>query len=612
MAIKHIDNNYTITFYDNAKNEYTTTTPSSSISESVTEQEVTESVLNNYTWVDSTGSIYSEWNIISGTSEIATLNENNADNSFSFSQIGTRIHIRGDEVFTNVYRESFSEENNGIAIYKSSSGGYSLIDYINIATSSISNGDATRLANEFTLDGDYMAISARDASGDSSKLHVYKSSSSGWDVDQILTTGSYNSGSAVDDTDGDNAFITSVIKGDTIFANGFYSGYYNRFVAFFKSSSASGWSFEDEVQVGDSSQTAFTDTNGSLGISGVCTDFDGTTAIIGSKQGDGGESYHNASGKVHVIESGSTGWYQTKIGLLSLGVTGNVESTFGSVYGASEYRTWNRFGYKACAVSGNYIAAAAQGINESIDGTYQRRRHSVFILKSSSSGWGLETRIDDPATNLTLSAAGLNDTTDTEFGAGISLQNNVLVINSPEWQSDWSSSKTEGRVYVYVSTSAGGWSLDQTISNPYSASVFQDEGSSGKNMKLGHNSQGGYCNAGEIGFNSRPGLSGSILVLNAPSYSAHPDVSGSNTAGSGGSTVKYNTIYGAAIVLNGSASYVDVVSTQYNTESVETITYVESTGNAVPMRLGMSKGATNLRSQSVSSSYTSFQGTRTI
>ena len=59
---------------------------------------------------------------------------------------------------------------------------------------------------------------------------------------------------------------------------------------------------------------------------------------------------------------------------------------------------------------------------------------------------------------------------------------------------------------------------NQTIDNPYSASVFQDSGYSGTNMKLGYNSFGGYANAGGLGYNSRPIMSGNILALNAPSY----------------------------------------------------------------------------------------------
>ena len=300
---------------------------------------------------------------------------------------------------------------------------------------------------------------------------------------------------------------------------------------------------------------------------------------------------------------GGDGWVQTKKSLFDLGVTSSVTSTFGSTYGAQEHRTWTRFAYKSCVVSGNYIAASAQGINVSVDGTYQRQRHAVFILKSGSSGWALETKIEDPATNLILSHSTQNGTTDTEFGAGINLENNVLVINSPEWQSDWTAPETEGAVYVYVSTSAGGWTLNQKINNPYSGSVFQETSYSGLNMKLGHNSQGGYCNAGEIGFNSKPGLSGSILVLNAPSYTAHPDTSGLSTAGSGGSAVKYNTIYGAMIPLSGSGSFLNRMVDQYNTESVEVTNFITKSGGPVPFRVGFGKGSSAIKNQSPTGGY---------
>lgn len=610
--LKHINDDYTISFYGTIKNEYVTTVPSSSISQSITEQQVTESVLNNHTWVNSTGSSYSDWVIISGTSEIANSNINNDDDSMGYLQIGTRIVTQDSKIYTNVFLDNASAENNGIAIYNSSSAGWSLSDYINISTASY---QATTIGVEFDVSGDYM-ITPVDAGGNQyidGKLLIYKSSSSGWGLEQILTTSSYNSGSAVNDSDGRYAFISSKISGDTIFANGFYSGYYNRFVAFFKSSSA-GWVFEDEVQVGDSNDTAFTDTNGSLGISGVATSFDGTTAIMGSKHGEGGESYHNDSGKVHIFQSGSSGWTQTKIGLIDLGFTNSVTGTFGSsTTAAQEYRTWEQFGYKACAVSGNYIVAAAQGKNiyDSATSQYKRQRHSVFVLKSGSSGWVLDARIDDPATNLVMSGTYQNDTSDTEFGAGVAINKNAIIINSPEWMEDWSASETEGRAYVYVSSAAGGWVLDQTIDNPYNNSVFEDQDYSGTNMKMGYNSQGGYSNAGGIGYNSLPAISGNLLALNAPTFSRHPDVSGSYEMAYP-SGIYANQIWGGIIPLQGSASYVDVVSTQYNTQSVETVTYIETTGNAVPMRLGMSKGVQNIRLQTAASSYTMFQGTRTV
>ena len=98
MASKHLDNNYIINFYETAKDEYVTTVPSSSISQSVTEQQFTESVLNNYTWINATGSSYDEWTIVSGTSQVAELNPNNQDNSVSYSQIGTRVEIRENQI----------------------------------------------------------------------------------------------------------------------------------------------------------------------------------------------------------------------------------------------------------------------------------------------------------------------------------------------------------------------------------------------------------------------------------------------------------------------------------------------------------------------------------
>lgn len=603
MSNLFVDNNYTISFYSSSAGQYITSYPSSSVTQSVVTQSVTQSLLNNYTWAESTGSTYSAWNIITGGSEIAVMNSNNtSDYTNNGVEIGSRIYVRNNEIFTNVFRDASAEANNGIAIYSSSSSGWVIKDYINIPTSSVSNGDARRVAQEFSLDGDYMTVSVGDTNGNSSKLHIYKSSSSGWAVEEILTTSSYNSGSAVNDSDGDGAFVTSVIKDGTIFAPGFYSGYYNRFAAFFKSSSAGGWEFEDEVQVGDSSHTSISE-----GITGVSIDFDGTTAVLGSMFPDGSEYYQNKTGRVHVFTSSSSGWSQEKLGLSgTFNLTGNVSSSteIPSPYSDYEYRTWTHFGYKSCAVSGNYIAAAAQSVNvDDSGGIYHRRRHSVFLLKSSSSGWEIEQRLDDPATNLILSHSNMNSTSNTEFGTGLVLKDNVLVVNSPEWKSDWSSNYTEGRVYVYVSSSSGGWQLDQTIDNPYSGSIFKDYGSSGTNKQLGYNNQGGYANAGDYGFGSLPGLSGNILVLNAPSFTYHSSSSGINIGGG----VYASTIYGAMVVMSGSGSYYDHEYETEATESVEVTSYVTQSGGPVPFRFS-SKGAFNIRGQAADNPYKTFIG----
>ena len=83
-------------------------------------------------------------------------------------------------------------------------------------------------------------------------------------------------------------------------------------MAFFKSSSLGGWEFEDEVQTGDVNETSYTSINGSIGISGVCVDFDGATAILGSAQGDGAQAHHNNSGRVHIFKSSSSGGHKIK------------------------------------------------------------------------------------------------------------------------------------------------------------------------------------------------------------------------------------------------------------------------------------------------------------
>lgn len=593
MAINYIDpNDYTINFFANAKRDYVATIPSSSTTQSITYQTLTHSVLNNYNWAQSTGSLYNEWTYATGSLKISDLNPNGGGAGaveLGYSQVGTRVYIRGDEIYTNVYRNSSTENDNGIVIFKSSSLGWNIKDYINVPTSSVSNGNAAGVAREFSLHKNYITVGVLDTNNDDSKLFVYRSSSSGWAVDQILTTASYNAGAAVNDNNGDYAFLCAKIHGNKIFTNGFRNNS-NRYVAFFNSSSAAGWTLEKEVQV----EAVSSDTNASMGISGVALDFDGTTAVMGSKDGSGSESWHNASGKVHVFESGSSGWSEVaKLGLQALGLTSSVTGTWGSTYGASEYRTWTRFGYKSCVVSGSYIAAAAQGINEYVGSQYVRQRHSVFILKSGSSGWKLEARIDDPATNLILTASSQNDTSDTEFGTGLALNHRSLLINSPEWQSNWSDSFTTGRSYVYVSSSANGWVLSQTIDNPYSGSAWETAGYAGTNMKMGYNSQGGYPNAGSVGYGSKPAMSGSVLALNAPSFGTHLD------------TLKY--IRGAVIVLEGTASFANETEIKENINTVTQTVLVTSSdpGAPIPFKFA-SKNATNMRNQTTSSFYKTF------
>lgn len=636
MALKHIDDNYTITFYDNAKNEYITTTPSSSITQSITEQQVTESVLNNYSWIQATGSDYTKWNIISGSSEIGTINPNNNDGTMSTAVIGMKNEIRGTEIYTNMYGAHSSERNHGIVIYKSSSSGYALHDYINIPTSSVDHSTSrTYLAREFSLDGNHLIVPIEKANSDSvaGELQIYNSSSSGWSLVETLTTASYNDNAAViTDDDEYLAYWLSVVKGDVIFANGFSKTYSSfpenthspdRYVAIFRSSS-SGWGYEDQVQISgfdsDDESGNNNETGGRIGNSRLNFDFDGNTGVIGSKHGNGSlssplvDSGDDSSGRVHVIKSGSSGWYKdANLGLEGLGLTGNVDSSLNiptSSWDGSTYPDWytfERFGLQGCAVSGNFIAATALAKGFSGGGAYYWRKDSVFILETGSAGWSIVAHLEDPDPHF-VGSGSYGQENDAGFGYGLAFDKNSLMVGSPTWRPDRNESLRAGRSYIYHSTSAGGWGLAQTVENPYSGSQFHTV-SSTRNKNFGGPSN--PHNSGAPHFGSKPAISGNIMVIPAPQFTVHPDPAGSPLAGSS-PTINVSTVYGAVVILEGSGSFVDVVSTQYNTESVESITYVESTGGAVPFRLGMSKGAPNIRLQDAGSSYTSFQGTRTV
>lgn len=600
---KYIDrissNKYIINFKSDSNQDYVTTFPSRSITQNVTTQSVTQSVFNNYLWTSSTGSTPSEWIILSGTDDIALLNPNrDSSTSIGYSFLGSRSEVRNNEIFTNLFRDSGTEKHNGIVIFKSSSAGWNLNDYINIPTSSAGvDVGSSGIGREFSVYENYIAATAFELSGNDSRLYIFKSGSSGWGLEQTLTLSSYNDGAAIDATNGNAAFLSVKMHGDRLVTNTFTrvtggSNQYERYLGIFKSGS-SGWEFEDQVFIRDYNDPGGgLNTGGSVGISGLALDFDGSTIIVASQEGVGGESYHNQAGAIYVITSGSTGWeVRQQLDLLNAGITADVSSDFGSNY-SSEYRTFINFGYMGCSVSGSYIVGAAEGQNVSIGGSnYRRQKNAVFVFKSSSSGWGLEKRINDPTTDF-LQVGALNDTTETLFGLGVKLKDNSLVINSPNWRSDTSNSEnnTEGRVYIYTSSSATNWPLTQTVENPFSGSLIFNSGS-GNNKGFTDNNENNFS-SGEPGYGVSIGLSGSTLVLGAPSFTRNASDA---------------SIRGAVIVLEGTSSFVNQVVDEYITESVESTTIETRSGGAVPFRLG-TKGAFNLRGQSNKNYYKTFVG----
>ena len=567
------DNEYTINFYSNASKEYV----------SYTSQEN----FNNYTWVNSTASNLSDWAIISGTADIALLNPNREGQStLGFAKIGTRMEIRGDEIFTSVYRESSSAKHNGIAIFKTGSTGWTLNGYINIPTSS--GGTTTTalgIGREFSLHGNYIAAPAYESSGNDSRLYIFKSSSSGWNLDQTLTTASYNEGASIDVDGGSNTFLSVKLHGNRLVASGFTratggSNQYERYVGIFKSGS-SGWQFEDSVFIRDNgTDGGSANTGGSVAISSVALDFDGSRIVVGSLEGVGGESYHNDTGHIYIINSSSAnGWaLERKLNLQDAGITSNVTSNFGSTFGASEYRTFRYFGYMGCSISGSYIAASAEGKEIYISGSsYRRQRSAVFVFQSSSDGWNLEKRLNDPTTDF-IATGGQNNTTYTQFGLGVKIEKNSIFTYSPLWVSNTSVNKeyAEGRAYIYLSSSSD-WTLSQTINNPFSGSSIYAGSNSGYNHKFGGNPQS-FLTSGEVGYGVNFGLSGSLLALGAPNFTRNANE---------------DTIDGAIVVLSGSENFINQTVTQ--------------PGGAIPYRFS-TKGAFNLRGQSPKKHYKSFVG----
>ena len=324
--MKHLDENYTISFYNSSSAERVSLLPSSSVSQSVTTETAIVSVVNNYNWVEGTGSTYSEWSIISGTSAIGTINPNNADASMGSAKIGLRNEIRGDEIYTNMYGTHYAEENRGIVIYKPSSSGYVLHDFIGILTSSVSNSTSrSYIAREFSLDKEHLIVPLEKSNGDSAdgELQIYKSSSSGWALAQTLNKASYNDNAAVIADTGEYLnYWNSIVKNDLIFTSGFakvISGGNGpaRYVALFRSSS-SGFQYEDQVKISgfevNNEPGNNSENGGRIGNTRLNFDFDGTTGVVGSKHANGSHSGYlldqgdDSSGRVRVIKSGASGW----------------------------------------------------------------------------------------------------------------------------------------------------------------------------------------------------------------------------------------------------------------------------------------------------------------
>ena len=157
-----------------------------------------------------------------------------------------------------------------------------------------------------------------------------------------------------------------------------------------------------------------------------------------------------------------------------------------------------------------------------------------------------------------------------------------------------------GRLYIYHSTSAGGWSLGQTVDNLYSGSTFHDTTYEANEYFSGPEVPDG---AGAAHFGSLPAISGNKLVIPAPEFTRIHDDSGILTVG----TASASQIYGAVVVLEGEGSYVNSVSTEYVTQSTETITYVTTSGGPVPFRLGGSKNSGNIRDQDENNSYSHYK-----
>ena len=195
--MKHIDQDYTISFYKNASKEFKTTYPVTITQTEVTEQTVTESVLTSYSYIASTGSSYDEWEIISGSHEITQLNPNSSGTTITGTpELGRRVQISNGKIYSTFVSAQSNPVDNGIAIYSSGTYGYYLSDYINIPTASFGSPEhsPSHYLSEFSIDGNYL-ITPIPGLGyyDGGKLLIYKySSNTGWEIETVLNSSSYD------------------------------------------------------------------------------------------------------------------------------------------------------------------------------------------------------------------------------------------------------------------------------------------------------------------------------------------------------------------------------------------------------------------------------------
>ena len=389
-------------------------------------------------------------------------------------------------------------------------------------------------------------------------------------------------------------------------------------VVMFNSSSASGWQFEQYLSASDSHSTSTNAASARKGLgsyyaqSNRALDMDDKRVIVGGKGGYSSAGTMQENGRVSIFASSSTmGWFEEdQIDLFSAGFKTNVGSSYpqltnfsgGDWYdGTGEWRLYKHFGYHSCAISGSYFASSALSEVGSTSGTDPVAPAKVFIFKSSSaSGWELESQFSSPNGNTTSTVSDSRARTHVnfdEFGHALVFNRAVpgaLATSSPSYNCGTlptSTNHTFGRMHLFKSSSASGWSISQNIDNPYSGSALLPDPnprSNGQDDYYGYllkpYETSGLLNSNLFGFDGSH--------LGVPFWGISED---ENT--SSHSSPYPGHRYGAIQILSGTIGHRLITVTQTVTESVEVETIIKAPTNFAPFVKAVN-GPMNIRLQS--------------
>ena len=601
MAKKYIGSDYTLNIYSQNNDDFGSTEV-----EHVTTQ-ITSTYITS-SWTEATSS----YSIISGSTGIRH-DFNTGNQCFGYGCV-----IDEDTMVVGSHFESATlsaAPTQGVFIFKSGSTGWvsssAIIPaesdwpkFFSVQSGGKSQHEIKQAAASFDYDKNTIVIcgpakdadSGGPASAQSGRVLVYESGSNGWAKTFTINTGSL-SVSARNLVDKGLSFGRSArVSGDKIVVGTSLSTSPHRKHLFvFKSSSGPGWAYEATLTAGYENG----DGDNTYGISPYS--FESNLHIDITNNGTriiaagAGESTSLPSipipgefGSIVIWDYKGGAWVMdsNQLTLIGAGLNNNVSTaTYGTNYD-KEYKLYTQLGRNSCAVSGSYIVATAKG--RVVGSPQQRLPNRLFIFKSGSTGWVKEADFKSP-NPLT---EGLNSATyDDLFGNALTIQGGAVAVTAPQYRGHSMSNPYFGRTHIYMSSSASGWALKQSIDNPYSGSA--DTGAGG-DWHAGRDHFSGPTNNWSTDFGREsvyPGLHGANLVIpwGPLAYRA-------NEAGNAGVEVE-DQVAGGVYVLYGSGG-VDKEETTESSEFLKT---------SLPFRFSVN-GPMNIRLQSGNKSHKTFIG----